>query len=77
MSLSQPFWVFIDKPTKRAKLHRAECGACKGGRGVHGHQAESEYWWKGFSTRLGAWEYVRREAGKFQGSASVCKLCNP
>ena len=70
------YWVFIDKPTKKAKLHLATCGACKGGQGMHGHR-ENECWWKGFSTRNSAWDYAVQEARKIGTTSSLCGLCHP
>lgn len=70
------FWVFIDKPTKKAKIHRTGCGACKRGRGMHGHR-QSQCWWKGFDTYTTAWEYANQEAMKMRTISSGCGLCKP
>ncbi len=70
------FWVFVDKPSKKVKLHLASCGACKGGRGMHGHR-EDECWWEGFTTRASAWDYAVQEACKINIIPSHCGLCHP
>lgn len=76
MSKEKPFWVFVDKPTKKAKLHRATCGACKGGHGMHGHR-RIQCWWKGFGTRSAAWDYASQEALAMKAAPSECGLCKP
>jgi len=37
-----PYWIYNDKVTPTAKLHHDWCGACKYGRGMHGHQKPDE-----------------------------------
>lgn len=76
MPTQKPFWVFVDKPTKKARLHRAACGACKKGRGMHGHQ-DGQCWWEGFETRPAAWDYASNEALAMRVAPSACGLCKP
>ena len=77
MSSRKHFWVFIDKPTKKAKLHLSTCGACRNGHGMHGHRDISICWWKGFSTRREAWNYALEQAREFKALPSTCRLCHP
>ncbi len=41
------YWIYHDKVTRTAKLHHDWCGACKYGRGMHGHQKRDENEWLG------------------------------
>ncbi|MCX7918506.1 MAG: hypothetical protein N3A72_02630 [bacterium] len=41
------YFIYHDKVTPAAKLHKETCGACKGGRGMHGHQKLDENEWYG------------------------------
>ena len=70
------YWVFVDKPTRKVKLHLADCGACRNGRSMHGHQGP-QCWWRGFATRIQAWEYATTEARKMSTTPSLCGLCKP
>jgi hypothetical protein len=70
------YWVFVDRPTRKAKLHLTDCGACRNGRGMHGHQ-RAQCWWRGFRTRKEAWDYATTEAGKMRTTPSPCGLCKP
>lgn len=76
MQSQSEFWVFIDKPTMKAKIHRAKCGACKNGRGMHGHQ-QKQCWWEGFNTYADAWKYAAQEAVTMEANPSDCGLCKP
>lgn len=76
MPLRTDYFVFVNKVVHTVKLHRAPCGACKGGLGMHGHQS-ANCWWKGFPTRAEAWEYAAEQAGAVGGEGTVCGLCKP
>jgi|GEM_PF-4068078 len=76
MEEQRTYWVFVDKTVKKVKLHLTTCGACKGGRGMHGHQ-DKQCWWRGFPTRASAWDYASQEARKMGTEPSRCGLCKP
>jgi hypothetical protein len=70
------YWVFIDKPTKKAKLHLATCGACQNGRGMHGYH-RAQCWWRGFPAKAQAWDYALAEAHTMRSNPTLCGLCKP
>ena len=41
------FWVYIDRDTSRARVHRGDCPFCRGGRGVRGSRLGSGSRWQG------------------------------
>lgn len=72
------YWVYIDTPTKRAVLHKASCGACRDGDGMHGHQQASDCRWEDhFTSRQEAWEYAEKEGARMGVIPTACGLCNP
>jgi len=70
------YYIYHDKVTPAAKLHLATCGACKGGRGMHGHQNIDENEWYGpFGSKQEA-----LQAANLKGIGSLlknCGLCKP
>ena len=76
MPPTKSYWVFVDKPTKRVRLHYADCGAAKSGKGMHGHQ-EAQCWWRGFDSRAAGWDYALAEAHKMHAAPAPCGLCKP
>jgi multisubunit Na+/H+ antiporter MnhG subunit len=71
-----PYWVFMSRPNSRVLLHKASCGACKDGKGMHGHQ-EAGCEWKGFLTRGDALTYATSLATGLGVSEKCCDLCSP
>ena len=72
------YWVYVDKPTKRVLLHKSTCGACKEGKGMHGHHKNpKQNWWKGFSSRDDAWKYAQYQSQQLKTQPAACKLCHP
>ena len=68
-------WVYDNRVHKFAKLHRAECTFCDGGRGLHrrGAKAVAGGWLGPFSTVPEA-----LEAAKATGrSVETCSVCAP
>jgi hypothetical protein len=41
------FWYYADKVSRTYRVHRGDCGACKHGTGMHGHQRISQNEWPG------------------------------
>ncbi len=70
------YFIYHDKVTPAAKIHRDYCGACKGGRGMHGHQNLQENEWYGpFESKQHA-----VQAAHTRGIGSLvadCGLCRP
>jgi hypothetical protein len=54
------FWVFEDKPNKRVRIHRAECGTRKG---AGEHPLEGRAWHGPFANYAEAFSAARRRAG--------------
>jgi hypothetical protein len=70
------FFIYHDKVAPRARLHRDSCGACKGGRGMHGHQVTTQNEWYGpFGTKQQAMQ--RAQALGIGGLTKDCGLCKP
>jgi hypothetical protein len=69
-----PYWIYYDEVTPTAKLHHDWCGACKYGRGMHGHQKPDENEWLGaYDTKEKAIQ-VAREKDIFLRMTG-CGLC--
>jgi len=72
------YWVYVDAVTKAVKLHKSTCGACRSGKGMHGHQRLKENWWKGpFSSRDDALKYAQSQAQLLRTQPATCGLCHP
>lgn len=72
------YWVYVDVVTKGVRLHKSTCGACRGGKGMHGHQQPQQVWWKGpFFSRDDAWKYAQSQAQQFRIQPTPCGLCHP
>ncbi len=65
------FWVLEHKKQSYAKVHKAECGCCKNGRGP---KASHPGFWHGpFETYIEA----QAAANKIRRYVDNCKLCKP
>jgi hypothetical protein len=70
------YWIYHDKVTPAAKLHRNTCGACKDGHGMHGHQKRSENAWYGaFERKQQALQNA--QARGISALLTDCGLCKP
>ena len=70
------YWIYYDKVTPAARLHLNTCGACKDGRGMHGHQKQNENEWYGrFGNKQEALQFAR--AKEIGGLIKDCGLCKP
>jgi hypothetical protein len=68
------YFIYHDKVTRAAKLHLERCGACKGGRGMHGHQKRDENEWYGpFTTRQEAIQAAQQRG--ISALLTNCGLC--
>lgn len=70
------YWIYHDKVTSYAKLHINTCGACKDGRGMHGHQETNQNEWYGpFQSKQ---EALQKAQAKGIGDLlKNCGLCKP
>lgn len=70
------YFIYHDKVTHAAKLHREQCGACKRGGGMHGHQVLQENEWYGpFASKQDA--MADAQARGIGGILRDCGLCRP
>jgi hypothetical protein len=70
----QVYWVYFNVPTKRTRIHRAECGSCKGGIGSHEVNGGKNSQWKKFSDRELAFSAAKKMSGH---EPKGCGLCKP
>lgn len=69
------FFVYENWTHTKAKVHYAECGACKRGRGMHGlGESERNGRWHGAFETLD--KAIRTARGTGQ-PVTACGLCNP
>ncbi len=71
---SEAYWVYEDDPTNRARVHKATCGYCNQGRGLHGSRLPDNRWHGPFLTREEAYSRLRATG---RSNADGCKVCNP
>ncbi|MXY60357.1 MAG: hypothetical protein F4Y96_07980 [Chloroflexi bacterium] len=57
------YYVYIDDPTNRARVHAGACGHCNYGQGKKDHRLPDNRWEGPFKDREAAWAAVIR-AGK-------------
>jgi hypothetical protein len=79
-----PYWVYWDRIVRRVRIHRSECGACKGGQGMHrGAMCDgrgTDYDWEPAETYGAALRIVRqleRKGIRRRGDPMICGLCHP
>lgn len=70
------YYIYHDKVTRSAKLHRGDCGACKEGKWMHGHQNPRENEWYGpFASRHDAQRHAQQVG--VMTILTDCGLCKP
>lgn len=81
---SRMYWVFWDTILKRVRIHLADCGACRNGRGMHEGRIRAgrdvTYFWRQYPTYAAAREQVcelDREGLMKRGNRIDCGLCHP
>ena len=79
------YFVFWDEIVGRIRIHRAECGACKYGKGMHGRRSSEgpgrTYDWEPAYTYAKACEIVadlkQRKPALQKSPQEDCRLCHP
>jgi hypothetical protein len=79
------YFVFWDEIVGRIRIHRAECGACKYGKGMRGERSGEgsghTYDWEPADTYAKACEIVadlkRRKPALQKSPQDDCRLCHP
>lgn len=76
------FFVHWNSIRKRVRIHRAECGACNHGEGMHRGKIAAgrgvTYDWVGFEAYAGALGFARKRSVEVGATARLdCGLCNP
>jgi hypothetical protein len=69
---SHAFWVYINDGRKRGSIHRADCGKCNFGRGIHGGGKRSNGYWRSFETSEDANAFARTVGYTDIKSCSFC-----
>jgi hypothetical protein len=76
------FYVYSNSIVKKVRVHRASCGACKGGKGMHegrigGHKKTDR--WEGAATYQEARALAEKRRRPMGGTDSRidCGLCHP
>ena len=77
-----PFFVYWNSIKKTVRVHRAACGACKNGEGMHERRIDAgrtvTYNWLPYPTYKAAFEEAQRQAGRVGAKSKLdCGLCKP
>ena len=68
------YWVYEDRQSKFARIHRATCKWCKDGRGIHPNANREIFIWYG---PIGTREGAERIAARFGYQPASCPHCEP
>ncbi|MFZ2468584.1 MAG: hypothetical protein WAW54_09330 [Parvibaculum sedimenti] len=76
------FFVYWNSIKKTVRIHRAACGACKNGEGMHERRIDAgrttTYDWLPYPTYKAALAEAQTQARKLGAKAKLdCGLCNP
>lgn len=69
-------FIYHDKVRRTAKAHRSECGACRNGVGMHGHQVRAQNEWYGPFATLAVATATFRLLGH-ELPVTLCRRCRP
>ena len=68
------YWLYVNWPRKKARIHEARCGSCNHGQGVHKGKGVGNDVWLGPFTTLDAAEIAAGLSGQ---PITKCKRCLP
>ncbi len=75
------FFVHWNRIRKRVRVHRANCGACNNGEGMHRGKIDAgrgdTYDWIGAKTYRDALANAETIAARIGAKAGNCGMCNP